>query len=60
MLHVLYITSEDLDNIVHGLTKIAHCIAGVDTTEGSKRLLHSCEMELVNIRQTLIESVEDN
>jgi hypothetical protein len=59
MIHTLSISSEELNFLLHDLTKIAHCLACIDTTEESKRLLHSCEMELARIRQAIIESVED-
>jgi hypothetical protein len=59
MIHILNISSEDLNNMLHDLTRIAHCIAGVDAADDCKRMLHSCEMELCRIRQTLLESIED-
>jgi len=60
MIHILRISSEDLNNMVHDLTRIAHCIAGIDATDECRRMLHICEMELSRIRQTIIESVEDS
>ena len=59
MIHILRISSEDLNNMVHDITRIAHCIGGVDASDECKRMLHSFEMELAKIRQTIIESVED-
>jgi hypothetical protein len=57
------ITDTELDNIVHDLTRIASHLQAVENgnlTEGQRTILHGLVMRLGEIRQHLLESVEEN
>lgn len=60
---VLKIKEEEMSAIIHDLIRIASILKAIENgslTPGQKQIIHGCEIRLHEIRQDILESVEEN
>ena len=57
------ITEQKLGDIIHELLRIASILKAIEDgglSIGQKQIIHGCETRLMEIRQEILQSVEEN
>ena len=60
---MLKVKEKEFNLIIHDLLNIASILKGMENgslTQGQKEIIHGCETRLHEIRQSILESIEDN
>lgn len=60
---MLKINETELNEILHEIIRIASILKTIENgslTVGQRQLIHGCETRLIEIRQELVESIEQN